>query len=191
METEARIFLSVSQLWTSPTRSYNRPLHLPLLKMPAAEMKRQRDGNLSPQKSNCLESLLRKSAVVVEALGTPAQNPRGGEVEAAIRQLVGRGGGRRLRSARLCSPAARTVGGKKGELQLVEMRLVEKSYIIGGRRLWSAGPCSPATRRPGGDRKNQSADLFGPNIRMTGGDRRLQLLELCSPVTDKILQMNT
>ena len=76
---------------------------------------------------------------------------------------------RRLRSARLCSPAARTVGGKKGELQLAEMRRVEKSYIIGGRRLWSAGPCSPATSRPGGDRKNQSADLFGPNIRMTGG----------------------
>ena len=150
-----------------------------------------RDTKATGWKLISAEKLLRKSAVVVEALGTPAQNPREGEVEAAIRQLVGRGGGRRLRSARLCSPAVRTVGGKKGELQLVEMRRVEKSYIIGGRRLWSAGPCSPATSRPGGDRKNQSADLFGPNIRMTGGDRRLQLLELCSPVTDKILQMNT
>ena len=43
-----------------------------------------------------------------------SSEPRGGEVEAAIRQLIGRGGGRRLRSARVCSPAARTVGGKKG-----------------------------------------------------------------------------
>ena len=181
----------VSPLWTSPTWSYNQPLHLPLLKKPAAEMKRQLDGNSSPQKNSCLNSLLRKSAVVVEALGSQAQNPKRGEVEVAIRQLVCRGGGRRLRSTRLCSPAARTVGRKKGELRLVEQRRVKKSYIIGGRRLWSARPCSPATRRPGGDRKNQSADLFGLNKRMTGGGRRLQLLGLCSPVIDKTLPMST
>ena len=134
------------------------------------------------------EKLLRKSAVVVEALGTPAQNPREGEVEAAIRQLVGRGGGRRLGSARLCSPAARTVGGKKGELQLVEMRRVEKSYIIGGRRLWSAGPCSTPHEQA---RRRQEEPVCRPVRPQYKDDRRLQLLELCSPVTDKILQMNT
>ena len=177
----------VSPLWTSPTRSYNQPLHLPLLKKPAADMKRQLDGNSSPQKNSCLESLLRKSAVVVEALGSQAQNPKGGEVEVAIRQLVGRGGGRRLRSARLCSPAARTVERKKATTS----RTAPCQEVLYNRRLWSAGPCSPATRRPGGDRKNQSAELFGPNIRMTAGGRRLQLLGLCSPVTDKKLPMST
>ena len=150
---QAQMSQLVSPLWTSPTRSYNQPLHLPLLMMPAAEMKRQLDGNSSPQKNSFFrvpaEEVSRSCGGIRDSSSEPQGRRSRGRHQTAGRQR------RRLRSARLCSPIGRTVGGKKGELRLIEQRRVKKSYIIGGRRLWSAGPCSPATRRPGGDRKNQ------------------------------------
>ena len=75
----------VNLLWTSPTRSFNRSLHLLLLMMPGSEIIRLLVGNSSLEPKSCLGSLQRRLAIVVEALGTLACNSRGGGEEGITR----------------------------------------------------------------------------------------------------------